>query len=263
MVWVTPRLTPESVAAIYSIGHAAKARSLGGPRRPVPRRYHHILKRLATLTGGPGRLLEVGAFDGLFLQAGREAGWQVAGTEIDTEAAAVAAGRGIAMHVGRLEDAPYAPDTFDAVALRDVIEHLPEPRADLARMATWLRPGGALYIWTPNVDSLTRRLYGQNWGAVVFPWHFTYFSAVSLRRMLEINGFGVVSLASRNLLLRRADPFVAVSTGQALPRVNPLLRRAERALTWAVNPLFARLDRLGLHWGAQLEVFATAESGKT
>ena len=257
MVWVTPRLTPGAVGAIYASGHAAKAEGLGSADRPVPARYRRILARLAELTGGPGRLLEIGAFDGLFLQAGLDAGWEVAGTEIDAAAAADAASRGIPMHVGPLESAPYAVGQFDAIALRDVIEHLPDPRGDLARIAAWLRPGGPLYVWTPNFDSLTRRLYGQRWGAVVFPWHFSYFTAQSLTRMLETEGIQVVSLASRNLLLRRADPVLALAGGGP-PAPGPTARRVERWLARAVNPAFALLDRAGMHWGAQIEVFAVA-----
>lgn len=255
MVWVSPQLLPESVSAIYAAGHAAKSTGLGTTDRPVPARYREILARMTRLSGEPGRLLEVGAFDGLFLQAGIEAGWSVTGTEIDAAAAADAAGRGIAMHIGPLATAPFGPDQFDAVALRDVIEHLPDPRFDLARLATWLRPGGALYVWTPNFDSLTRRIYGQHWGAVVFPWHFSYFTAATLSRMLEVTGYRVDSLATRNLLLRRADPYRAVF-GQAPPPTGPTARRIERWLARAANPAFAALDGSGRHWGAQLEVFA-------
>lgn len=128
MVWVAPRLTPEAVGAIYAAGHAAKAAGLGPRDRAVPPRYRAVAARLAAMAGGPGRLLEVGAFDGLFLEAARAAGWDVAGTEIDADAADDARRRGAAMHVGPLATAPFAPGMFDAVALRDVIEHLPDPR---------------------------------------------------------------------------------------------------------------------------------------
>lgn len=255
MVWVSPQLLPTSVAAIYAAGHAAKSTGLGRTDRPVPPRYRRILERIADLAGGKGRLLEVGAFDGLFLQAGMDAGWQVSGTEIDAAAAADAGRRGIAMHVGALETADYRPAEFDAIALRDVIEHLADPRADLVRLARWLRPGGVLYVYTPNFDSLTRRCYGQGWGAVVFPWHFSYFSAATLDRMVSEAGFTVAGMSSRNLLLRRADPFDAI-TGQAPPPAGPTARRLERWLARAVNPIFGALDRVGLLLGAQLELFA-------
>jgi len=255
MVWVSPRLTPESVAAVYAAGHAAKAEGLGQADRAVPSRYRQVLARMADLAGGQGGLLEVGAFDGLFLTAAREAGWQASGTEIDAEAASDAMRRGFPMHVGQLATAGFGEAALDAVALRDVIEHLPDPRADLQRLSSWTRPGGVLYVWTPNFESLTRRLYGQHWGAVVFPWHFSYFTAATLTALLGATGFQVVSLATRNLLLRRADPFLAV-LGRAPPPTGPSARRAERWLARAANPAFAVLDRVGIHWGAQLEVFA-------
>lgn len=302
MVWVSPQLTSAAVATVYAAGHAMKAAGLGAPDRPVPARYRQVLARLTELAGGPGRLLEVGAFDGLFLQAGLDAGWEAAGTEINATAAADAARRGVDMHIGPLESAPFAPHQFDAAALRDVIEHLPTPRSDLVRLANWLRPGGGLYVWTPNFDSLSRRMYGQRWGAVVFPWHFSYFTATTLRRLLAATGFRVVSLTSRNLLLGRADPWeklagqsggkvaeaigtgsatsppipqtlrpkgakgsrevaesvtvTAASAGQAVPTAGRGTGRAERWLARLANPAFAVLDQVGVHWGAQLEVFA-------
>ncbi len=256
MVWVTPRLAPEAVAAIYAAGHASKAAGLGPADRRVPARYREIVARLAAIAGGPGRLLEVGAFDGLFLAAAAASGWGIAGTEIDAAAAEDARRRGADMHVGPLAAAPFGPAAFDAVALRDVIEHLPDPRGDLAQIAGLVRPGGALYVWTPNFDSLTRRVYGQHWGAVVFPWHFGYFTAATLTALLDGSGFDVVSLASRNLLLRRADPYAALDGAAPPSRARPLARRIERALACLANPVFARLDAAGRHWGAQLEVFA-------
>jgi SAM-dependent methyltransferase len=45
----------------------------------------------------------------------------------------------------------FEPDqAFDLIQCRAVIEHVFDPRRVLARLLKWLRPGGVLYIETPN-----------------------------------------------------------------------------------------------------------------
>lgn len=254
MVWVTPRLEPEAIGQVYARLDARKGKVLSlGQARP-PARYFEILDAITKATDGPGRILEVGAFDGGFLRAAREAGWEVAGSEINPAAVQRAREEGIEMQLGELADAAWPDGHFDAIALRDVLEHLPEPRRDLAEMHRLLRPGGTLYIWVPNLWGLTGRTLGQHWGAVVFPWHFNYFGADSLQRMLEASGFELKSLASRNLLWRLVDPW-RVLEGRRQPP-GPFARRANRLAGRLLAPLFHHLDARGLYLGAQLEAYA-------
>jgi hypothetical protein len=90
---------------------------------------------------------------------------------------------------------------------------------------------------------------------VVFPWHFSYFTAGTLGQLLRESGFRPLALATRNLLLRRDDPYEALGRA-APPPPGPTARRAERWLSRAANPAFRLLDGLGVHLGAQLEVYA-------
>jgi len=258
MAWVTPKLTEEAIGEVYRRLDARKQARHSPSQSAPPKRYLEILGRLASGTDGPGRILELGAFDGNFLAAAKDSGWQAYGTEINPAAAERARARGIEMHLGSLNDAPWPEGHFDAVALRDVLEHLPEARAELARIHRLLRPGGLLYIWVPNIGALTGRLLGPRWGAVVFPWHFNYFTATSLRAMLDAEGLRTESIASRNLLWRTRDAWEALH-GRA-SRPGPRARRANRLAGRALAPAFALLDRADLHLGAQLEVYARRET---
>jgi len=55
--------------------------------------------------------------------------------------------------VGDLQSADLCGRIFDLIICWDVLEHLTKPEAAVSRMATWLRPGGALVVGVPNLWS--------------------------------------------------------------------------------------------------------------
>ena len=98
----------------------------------------------------PRRLLDVGAHAGRLMSLARARGWDVEGVELNPRTAAqAAASTGAPVHWGSIQTFE-ADARFDAVTIIDVLEHIPEPRAALARAAAWLRPGGAIVVKVPN-----------------------------------------------------------------------------------------------------------------
>lgn len=142
-----------------------------------------------------GRLLEVGCATGLFLNAAR-LDFDVCGVEPSAWAARIARDRfGIEVHEGPFETFPASRGPFDAVAQIDVIEHVLDPRATLSRTASLLRPGGILYLVTPNIASLSAWALGSRWWGLR-PAHLTYFSPLTLGRLLDETGFAVRQMRS-------------------------------------------------------------------
>ena len=158
------------------------------------------VSKLTELNGGPGRLLDVGAGTGLFIEASLSIGWSATG--VDTSAAAVAIAKRITradVIRGGIEDVKAGG--FDAVTLWDVLEHLPDPRSSLLKVRELLRPGGLVAISLPNVGGLKARILGTRWRYFQREvGHISHFSAKTLTAILRQAGFTPVHLRTSGLI---------------------------------------------------------------
>jgi 2-polyprenyl-3-methyl-5-hydroxy-6-metoxy-1,4-benzoquinol methylase/glycosyltransferase involved in cell wall biosynthesis len=145
-----------------------------------------------------GRLLDVGCGAGHFLKVANERGWSAHGTEIAASAFERLSRYGIKTFQGELQAAGYPADFFDVIYCSEVIEHLLDPLSLLQESARILRPGGLLYLTTPNFNSLSRRLLGARW-RVICKEHVCYFTPKLLARRLGDLGFARVSRRTRNI----------------------------------------------------------------
>jgi SAM-dependent methyltransferase len=138
-----------------------------------------------------GRLLEVGCFAGHFLNAAR-VDFDVEGIEPSEWACRIATERfKLKVRRAAFDADHFEPASFDVAAMVDVIEHVTDPVGALARAARALKPGGLLYLVTPDVGSLSARLLrGYWWG--LRPAHIYYFDRATMARALEKAGLRVV-----------------------------------------------------------------------
>lgn len=143
-----------------------------------------------------GKILDVGCATGFFLEAARARGWEPSGIEINKFAARRAQDKfGEAVWCGPFENAPVEKESFDAVVMCDLLEHLPDPAAALRKTLEVLKPGGVLSITCPNVSSLSARITGDAWYHYKKE-HLYYFSPATLRRLLKSAGFEVAAIRS-------------------------------------------------------------------
>lgn len=164
------------------------------------RRLPWLLQRLQLIqrhmpAGAPLTLLDVGCGAGRLLGAAAREGWQVAGLELSPGFAAEARRHVPSATITQgdiLQAAPTRLGTFQAIIALDVIEHVLDPSAMLARLSAMLPPGGLLLIQTPNAGSLRARLHGPGWNMRIPAYHFHLFSPAGLRLLLGRHGFTVV-----------------------------------------------------------------------
>ena len=75
-----------------------------------------------------------------------------------------------------LEKNDFAPQSFDAVTLIHVFEHLPDPRQTLEIISEILKKDGILMMSFPNIDSFQSRIFKGKWLHIDPPRHLFFFS---------------------------------------------------------------------------------------
>ena len=135
------------------------------------------------------KIIDVGAGDGWFLHEAMKRGWEAYGTEFEDRAVENCRSKGIRMQKGVLDPIHYTPGEFDIVTSFEVVEHISNPREEFAYFNRILRPGGLVYVTTPNFNSVSRDLLKSNWDVVHYPEHLTYYTPSTLTNAFARSGF--------------------------------------------------------------------------
>ncbi len=144
----------------------------------------------------PRRILDVGCSGGFFLRYGEDRGWDVLGIEPALQAASYArdiSGIEVIHDYFQNLDIAQLKGKFQAVHLRQVLEHLPNPLELCQKAYDVLEVGGILCIEVPNDFNLFQKMLHEHFDFpeywVSIPHHLNYFSFDSLRKLLEKTGF--------------------------------------------------------------------------
>jgi len=187
-----PRLPPEYRLSRYEDVVLPDAAKQLQPKSQVHYGYMMELVRRHLPEGCGRRLFDFGCGAGGFLIEARKAGFEVMGLELNRDLAEfVERERGIPVHQGLISDPSFADERFDVVISSQVFEHLLDPRGTLADLAAHLRRPGLILIEVPNLRDLRERLRR---GSTMNDSHLFYFTAGSLSRMLESQGFRVLAV---------------------------------------------------------------------
>ncbi len=154
------------------------------------------------LAGRPGNLLDIGCGRGEFMQFMMNSGWNTTGIEPSEHACAYAGRNKLTIYKGTLnsflaEKQREFKNSFDAVTLINVLEHVINPEVILDTVKKLVKPrSGVIVIKVPNDFSLLqkhaeRETKKKRWW-VAMPDHINYFNMESLQTFLQQNGFEII-----------------------------------------------------------------------
>ncbi len=205
-MYLNPRPSHEDLGTIYPSNYYTLSGTKGLVAR-MQRVWEGSKVKLYRDSLGPGkkRILDIGCGDGRFLEVLRAHGpkdWELVGVDFDEAAVQRCRARGFTAHAKRVEELTGEENSFDAIVMLQLIEHVDDPVRIAARVFQLLKPGGLFIVETPNLAGLDYKLFRERWwGHYHFPRHWHLFSQASLSAMLEQQGFGII----------RADQLISTS----------------------------------------------------
>jgi len=144
-------------------------------------------------------VLDVGCGLGQFVEVANRSGWIAEGLELSRGAVNFALRQGLPVQDQDFLSGEIEPNSFDLVTLFEVIEHVPNPAEFLHRAEEVVRPGGLVYLTTPNFGSLDRYLMGKDW-KLIHRAHLTYFTPRTLMALVKnTTQFEILHLETRNV----------------------------------------------------------------
>jgi SAM-dependent methyltransferase len=175
-----PWPTDAELEAAYGTWYRPPDGRFSGVGDVVLRRFRSRLARRLDAIAPPGEILDVGAGDGVLVDALRGLGRQTTGLE-----------RNPVRHDLHAADIEELEGPYAAIVFWHSLEHLRAPGRALERAAELLQPGGVLVLSLPNVDSWQAHLFGDRWFALDIPRHLVHVPAPVVAERLRTLGLSI------------------------------------------------------------------------
>jgi SAM-dependent methyltransferase len=192
-VFVNPRPKEEELARLYgSQEHNKYAGEAYEPfeyERPVLDKILRYVRRYVP----SGQLFEVGCGRGDLLKMALEEGYSVQGCDLFGDRRPKIPS--ITFHDGSLESVNLPSNSVDLVVIRNTLEHLFDPKKELAEIHRVLRSGAYIYLKVPNFHfehGIGCKLVCGKENAFEAPYHLNHFTPTSLKRLLDTSNFKLI-----------------------------------------------------------------------
>ncbi len=206
LVYENPRLTGEELKSFYSsetyfVNPQADSPSgysdyFSQCTGTLLREYLEIVRR-EVRDRTPVRFLDVGCGPGGLVELAIAEGWNASGVELSSWAVEIAKKKGLPIIEGTLESARFPDDSFDAITLFDVLEHLPDPHPPIREIHRILKPGGVVIVETPNIGGFfARNFYGAQSDLVKPRAHICLYTPATARRLFTEAGFPKITITT-------------------------------------------------------------------
>lgn len=124
-------------------------------------------------------VLDFGCGNGNFMRLLQSIGIEsVVGYDFDPAACSFGISQGLKCLSTFDEVAANGP--YDFIFLNHVIEHFSDPTSELNQIAPLMKNGGAVFVRTPNSQSLLARIFGNHWRGWETPRHLNVFNSKNI-----------------------------------------------------------------------------------
>lgn len=232
------------------------------------------LKLIKAARGSPAsekqpKLLELGFGSGFFLHSASKAGFDVYGVDVDQQNCV----RAEKHFPGKIFNsdlfaAKFPEGQFDVVYMRDVFEHVPNPKPLLQEISRLLRKGGILFLEVPNVEALIYKVVKERHVCIFGFAHLNYWAPDTLKKVLSLTGFETGKIHHKSLdftVMGVATYFLSQPFTSLMP-IRP--NRLMKILSWIgasifSKPGFRQIDQKLFPWiadslgrGSEIKVMA-------
>jgi len=90
-----------------------------------------------------------------------------------------------------MEKVSFDKKSFDLIFSKHMLEHLKSPENAIAKISSWLKPGGFFVMVTPNLDCLLKNLKGCSWHGYADKTHISLKTPKDWRFLLGMNDFKI------------------------------------------------------------------------
>jgi len=205
------------------------------------RLYKKLLNQIEHLKRKKARLLDVGCGAGYFLSLAKDNGWKAYGLELNPDL--VEKGihdYGLDIQCSDFEESDFSKDYFDVITLWNVFDELYDPLKGILKIKRFLRPGGIIYLRTPNgafhlftyrIQQVLRKLHLAH----LMPhqssiFHIFNFSNKTLKQILSHNGFQNIKI--KNSCPTSGDPYRVKKGVRGFKRFAYFMAQLVSFLTW-------------------------------
>ncbi|MCC6933047.1 MAG: class I SAM-dependent methyltransferase [Deltaproteobacteria bacterium] len=185
LIYISPRPKTELVVGGYSEAEDEQYISQTAGRELTFTNGVKIIQRYCQ----SGKLLDIGAASGIFVNVAVKAGFDACGIEPAAWMCEQARKNyGVTMYNGILQQVQFLENSFDVITMWDVLEHVTDPMGVLKEIKRILKPGGILLINYPRIDDPVAKLFGRKWWFLL-SIHLYYFTPLTLRGYAQRLGF--------------------------------------------------------------------------
>ena len=143
----------------------------------------------------PGaKVLDIGSASGVSLLEIEKLGSKAYGVEPDSNARQLAQKLNLAVFIGQISENPFPKEKFGIVTATQVIEHIPNPKQFLLDIEKKLSSDGVIILSFPNLDALSRKLFGRRWLHWHVPYHQNFFTRQAIFESAESTGLKILKL---------------------------------------------------------------------